>query len=681
MRREAERVRKYRARRSLTGRDIGRLPPVADPQRKRACARDLKLFCKTYFPELFPLPFSPDHHTVIGQLETCALDGGLFALAMPRGSGKTTICEVAALWAVAYGHHKYVLTIGATIAGGLKLLDWIKVAIRTNELFAADFPEICFPIRALEGITQRSKGQLYHGRPTWIDWSRYRIVLPTIPGAPASGAIIEATGITADNIRGRQFARPDGTIVRPSFVILDDPQTDKSARSRDQCNKREAIVNGTILGLAGPGEKIAAAMPCTVIQQDDFADRLLDRGRHQAWNGIRTKTLYSFPTNEALWNEYWEVRNEGLKTEGTVDRGNAFYEKHRAKMDAGAAAAWPERFRSDELSAIQSAMNLYLRDRHAFMAEGQNEPINRNAQTQIRLLTASQIADKLNRVPRGQVPVDCQVLEAHIDVQGTVLYWHLVGCSLEFSGGVVDHGTWPDQGRSYFTLADIRHPIAEAVEATALEGQLYAALEALTERLLARSYQTPGGVELQVNHCMIDANWQTNLVYKFCRESKHAARLVPGHGRFIGATSKPISAYQKKPGERIGEEWVYGRAAQHRAIRHLTYDANYWKTFAHARLATSAGDRGSLAMFGASPIDHRMVADHYLAESPTLVEARGRKVIEWKEKPERPDNHGFDNLVGCLVLASLDGCALLNHTAPAAKPATSRRKRVSYFNN
>ena len=40
--------------------------------------------------------------------------------------------------------------------------------------------------------------------------------------------------------------------VRPSLVVLDDPQTDESARSLSQCATRESILAGAVLGLAQP---------------------------------------------------------------------------------------------------------------------------------------------------------------------------------------------------------------------------------------------------------------------------------------------------------------------------------------------------------------------------------------------------------------------------------------------
>jgi len=110
-----------------------------------------------------------------------------------------------------------------------------------------------------------------------------------------------------------KYKRADSRTVRPTLVVLDDPQTDESARSLSQCATRESILAGAVLGLAGPGTKISGIMPCTVIRPGDMADAILDRDRHPEWNGQRTKLVYAFPTDEALWKRYAEVRAESLR--------------------------------------------------------------------------------------------------------------------------------------------------------------------------------------------------------------------------------------------------------------------------------------------------------------------------------------------------------------------------------
>ena len=106
---------------------------------------------------------------------------------------------------------------------------------------AEDFPEVSFPIGQLDGIANRCAGQLYHGERTRITWTNNEIVLPTIAGSKASGIVVRVAGITG-RVRGMKYKRPDGRSVRPSLVIIDDPQTNESAGSLEQTRKRIRVL-------------------------------------------------------------------------------------------------------------------------------------------------------------------------------------------------------------------------------------------------------------------------------------------------------------------------------------------------------------------------------------------------------------------------------------------------------
>jgi hypothetical protein len=288
-----ERARARNVALAIAGRDIGELPEVGNADRKARAATDFRFFCDSYFPLTFHLPWSPDHLKVIGKIEQAVLRGGLFAMAMPRGSGKTTICECACIWAVLNGHREFVCLIGSDEGHAMDMLDSIKMELDGNDLLLEDYPEVVYPIQCLDGIANRCNGQLYKGERTHIGWTAKEIVLPTMPESTASGAIIKVAGITG-RIRGMKYKRADGQTMRPSLVVIDDPQTDESARSLSQCATRESILAGAILGLAGPGKKISGIMPCTVIRPGDMADNILSRDRHPEWNGERTKMVYAF---------------------------------------------------------------------------------------------------------------------------------------------------------------------------------------------------------------------------------------------------------------------------------------------------------------------------------------------------------------------------------------------------
>ena len=660
----AEMARKSQEK-SLEGRDIGDLPPVDDPERKEKCRLDFKLFCETYFPEVYQLKWSDDHLRAIAKIQKSVLEGGLFALAMSRGSGKSSLTETAAIWAILYGHREFVVLVGASESAALEMLDSIKTEFEVNEHIAADFPEVAYPIQKLQGIANRCAGQLYHGERTRITWTANEIVLPTIAGAASSGVIVRVAGITG-RIRGMKYKKPDGRTIRPEFVVIDDPQTSESAGSIEQTRKRVRVLAGDILGLAGPGKKISGIMPCTVIRPGDMAEQILDKLKHPEWNGERCKMMYQFPKNEELWNRYADLRADELREKGTFEEATEFYRQHREEMDEGAVVSWPDRHNYDEISAIQHAMNLKFTDEAAFWAEYQNEPLPEDLGSDEQL-TVDGIVNKLNGHSQRTVPVSANHLTMFIDVQKTLLFYVVCAWDDDFTGSVIDYGTWPDQRRRYFSLADANPTLQSKFPRAGLEGCLYGGLKSLTEEYLSREFTRDDGAAMKVEKCLIDANWgqSTDVVYQFCRESAHANVIVPSHGKYIGASSKPMSEYKKAAGDRVGLNWRMPNIRGKRAVRHVVFDANYWKSFVASRLLMAVGDRGCLSLWGRSGETHMLFAEHLTAEYRVKTEGRGRKVEEWKMRPEAKDNHWWDGAVGCAVAASMVGCVLAGTDAHA----------------
>ncbi|MCC5829197.1 MAG: phage terminase large subunit family protein [Phycisphaeraceae bacterium] len=674
-RREAERnLAKSRA-----GRDIGDPPPPPTEgiKRRALCERNFRSFCETYFPAAFSLPWSDDHLRIMAKIERAVLQGGLFAFAMPRGSGKTTLARVAGLWAVLYGHREYVCLIGSAEDQAKSMLDAIKREMLANDRLLADFPEAIYPIRKLENNARRQIGQLSNGEPTYIIWSADRVVMPTMPESPSSGGIITVAGLDS-NIRGQQHTKMDGTIVRPSLVILDDPQTRQSAGSVTQTRHRLAILNGDVLGMGGPGVKMAGFMTCTKIYHDDLADQILDRERNPDWQGECTKMVYSFPTSaeaEKLWDRYAQVRAQSLRNDGDGSEATTFYRKHRTAMDAGAVVAWPQRHNKDEISALQHAMNLKLRDEEAFLAEYQNEPLTEQADDEI--LTPDQVAERFNGRPRKWIPAAAAYITAFIDVHDRLLYYLVAAWELDFTGYVIDYGTWPDQKRLHFTMRDAKRTLGMQWPGAGVEGAVQGGLEQLVGELLSRPWKQNEGIA-RIDRLLIDAGYLPGVVANVCLKTPGAGNAItmPSKGVGIRAGNRPMSAYHRKPGERHGHHWYVPNVSRTTEIRHAQFDTNYWKSFVHARLATSPGDRGSLTLFGRSANEHRLFADHIAgSEVSTMTEGHGRSVREWSLRPSRPDNHWFDCLVGTAVAASMCGTRL--GVEPVTEQPARHRVRLS----
>lgn len=661
-----ERMAARAAELSESGRDIGELPAVINAERKATAAKSFRAFCEAYFPATFALEWSPDHLKVIAAIETAVIAGGLFAFAMPRGSGKTSLVETAALWSILYGHHDFIAIIGADEEHARTMLESVKVECEVNDSLLEDFPEAVYPIVALEKIHQRAGGQLFGGRPTNIQWTANEVQFPTIPGSKASGGIIRVAGITG-RIRGMAAKRAcDSRKVRPSLVLIDDPQTDESAASPSQVATRESVLKGAILGLAGPGTKISGLCTVTVVRPDDLADRLLDRGQHPEWQGERTKLVYQWPTADELWSQYAEMRREGQRTgRGTAD-ANDFYAKHQQQMDAGAVIAWPQRKNPDELSAVQHAWNLRIdRGEQAFAAEFQNEPVVET--NEVGRLQRKELLNRVTNVPIGKVPLGCDLLTAFIDVQEKVLFWLIAAWNQSFGGSVVAYGTYPEQTSAFFEAAHAKKTLAAAARGVGFEAALNDGLEKLTVSLLSRDWQREDGVAIRVRQLLIDANWgqSTQTVRTFARRSAFAASILPSHGRGIGASGQPISDRQKSRGDRLGLNWRIGQISA--GQRSVLYDTNWWKSFAAARLRLAVGDPESMTLNAGT---HDLLVEHLMAEYPVRTEARGRVVDEWKLSGR--DNHWWDCLVGSAVAASISGLH------PSATEAGGRqRKKVA----
>lgn len=661
----------------------------ADEPLLERSTRSLKEFCEIVYPERFSLAWSDDHLTVLEKAERAITQSGLFGVAMPRGNGKSAIVDAAAMWAALTGHRRYVVVIGATERAASKRLDSFKTALLNNEMIARLFPDAVDAIRAKDGGNRkqvRINGDLVHQ-----EMSSDAIVLPVIDGASSSGAIFEVRGITGA-IRGMDYSLPSGETVRPDLVLIDDPQTHESAKSALQCWEREQVIAGDILGLAGPDKMISGLMPMTIIRPGDLADRLFNPKEHPEWDSERFPLVYEWPECDrpgkdgvrpegSLWQQYEEISKygEGDRYE-RHKAATAHYEAHREPMDRGAVVAWSERFdRAVQVSALQYAYDWKIRDEAAFNAEAQQNPDSTDRYAQS--LSTGDILAKCNRLPVGVLPFGTEKVTGFIDIQGDSLWWLALATRAGFAGAVVAYGVFPEQPGEMFHKGKLRPPLVPHLKAHSIEEALHKGLATMIERLMAREWPidgTEGKSILRMSRLLIDANWEvsTNIVYEFCRQSAHAGIILPSHGRFVGASSQPFSEYKRRPGDRIGHNWRMPNVAGKRAVRHVVYDTNFWKTFIHARLAVPMGDRGCLSLFGDSAELHRLIAEHLSAEYRVKTEGRGRTVDEWKQRPERGDNHWLDGVVGCAVAASIQG-AVLASAGGSMAPLKRERVRLS----
>lgn len=665
--------------RSAAGREIGELPAVVDPERRDRGMGSLRCFALDYFPGRFFWPFSANHIRVIERLERCTQTGGRFACAMARGEGKTTLAEIAALRALLYAFRRYLVLVQSRSDLATDSLDKIKRELETNARLLEDFPEVCYPIRKLDGEPKRCIGQTLGGIRTRIEWTSNCVVFPTVPGSACSGAVLVVAPLTG-GVRGMSAAGPDGQVIRPDLVLIDDAQTRESAGSPAQTMDRESIITSDLMGLAGPNVRIAALMLCTVIYRNDLSDRFLSSTRHPTWQGIRTRMLESFPTRMELWEDYRDIRNDSFCNEGDGREATEFYEKNREAMDAGAAVAWPERMEPGEVSGLQCAMNKFLDEPRGFAAEYQNDPEDESVTRGVKSLATAELVKRLSGLPRYEVPREASRLTAFIDCgggKGRGIWYAVTAWDQQFGGAVIDYGTWPRQPRSIFAADDMRPGLAEMYPALSEPARLYAGLTALATEVMGRVYQRErGGGELRIERCLIDCGYLSQAVYQWCRESPYAAAVYPSKGIARTTTARGIAEWRPRPGERSGFHWRLTVSETGRG-QMVQFDPDAWKSKAYDALTVPMGTAGRLALWGNEPRAHEMIAEHLAAESSEPTTIRGNTFDKWTEKPHRPDNHLLDCVVGCFVAAGVQGLTFSASGMPMPSPAKPEPIKLS----
>ncbi len=86
---------------------------------------------------------------------------------------------------------EFVCLIGSDEGHACDMLDSIKTELDSNELLLADFPEVCFPIQALDESQIARMVSSIKANARRFGWTAKEVVLPTIEGSGASGAIIK----------------------------------------------------------------------------------------------------------------------------------------------------------------------------------------------------------------------------------------------------------------------------------------------------------------------------------------------------------------------------------------------------------------------------------------------------------------------------------------------------------
>lgn len=652
------------------------IPEPADPSRRQKCLADPERFCRTYWPNIFYNPFARNQTAIIQAIVDRIGVGGNLSLALPRAEGKTslTIC-IGGVWGVVSGKVFYLVILTANGEFAEYTLSDLKSMYELSDTFAADFPEICCPVRALEGSPQRARAQTarpaggkFEPERTRLVWATKSVVLPTVrlsdgTMALTSGVIIVTKG--ADGaIRGlvRSGRRPD-------LVIGDDLETQESAYSKKQIDDRKRLLHRDVMGLSGPTTPMPILILGSIITSGCLMDQLTDRSQNPAWGGIRLRRILQYPKRMDLWDKYIEQRKADQRDGDKAARNaHRFYLTNRVEMDEGAEVSNPYRIRAVKLpdgsileaSALQGCFNdLCDMGQEGFDAEHQSAPHKDDREESTAILPVT-VQRKINRVPKGFIPEGTEAITIGIDVGSRLLHWVAIAWRRGMMGSIFDYGTEP-----------VHSPLTENLKS---DEQTQAVRRAIFESLIQfREWETGTGWQVQGNNQVrhadlinIDAGYMDTAIYDFlCSGQGRGCYAVRGYGSTQrGSYPRPGTAKQK----RIGNHWW---ASWHGAdkvwIHHV--DSDHWKLHVQTGFLIKDGVDGGLSLFGDNPVVHTNYAKQICAER-WLEEFVPGKGIRRYFRLEHRHNHFLDATHYATVGADMMGLGV--GKPPPAPPATNQ---------
>ena len=633
------------------------IPSPEDIERRHRLEADLFEWLRWYLADVFTDPFRP-YHIEMGQ---AILDGityaGDKAFAAPRGEGKTSLAEGVMGFCILKGVLTFAVLFAATANDARNSLASIKRYLTESDRLLVDYPEVCVPVREVQGVPAKAHSIIVStAKATMVNasfqWSGDEVTMPAIPGSVCAGSIIATRGLDSA-VRGLKKGSR-----RPQLALIDDPDTEDTARSEEQAKKLETRIDRAIAGLAPKGQRMSRVMLTTLQNQICVSARFTDPKQKPSWQGKRFAFLSHKPDREDLWDEYMSLRQSSMAEGDPFARAShALYLKHREQMDTGAEAANPDSFDGRTLadgSKLQvSALQRYydfVADNgiDAALSELQNDPPEETSLIESGI-TADTILNKLNGYPRRMIPPACSVLTQGIDVRKVALHWVVRAWRPDGSGYTIDRG-----------IQDVDTTIGQK---EGVELAIIRSLRARHEDMISEPYTTTDGEIHDIDLTLVDSGWQTQAIYHACKELGQLRwRPSRGCGRSLGCAQvnfNPPVHYtaDRKPGDGWFEKLEPGR------VWLVFCQTDRWKRWEHDRWMTPEGRPGCMSIFG-EPVGNAKrqtiaqkeifsYAHHIVAE--VEVDEQGKP--RWRAKSN--NNHWFDASYLSDVAANMKGISLL----------------------
>lgn len=599
---------------------------------------------------------SPRGYEVLTQMEKALTAHENYMLCLPRGSGKSSYCICAALYAVATGAQKYVMIISNNARASSSLLaDIWRVLEVPDSPFAQDYPAVVLPFSSARGSFRRR--QLYHGRSTDIQKNAGNIVCATLfdsDGNPfaTSGSIITCRGI-GSGIRGAKHG-----VLRPSLVLLDDLQDYESANNPAQVEKLLDIIKKDIIPLGGK-TRLSILHAATPIAPDDLVERIK---KDSSWTTTIYPAIIRYPDDMTLWDQYLRIyQREQVDNTGHAE-SLAFYRDHKTAMDAGAEVFSPGRYSEQDghISALQKLLELKAQiGDAAFSSEYMMSPVS----VQIALpITPSLVASRISSFRELEIPVEnVQFVCASSDLNLSRYITTTICVYMRDQTAVC---IWRK-----FRKCNIPVNVPEQ--------DYYKRVY----DLLAEHGRELRALNLPNLHWVIDANGVPfSAVCDFCRNSRQLCGISAA--AFLGKASTQFRSYLKsRLKEEVARTLLCGNEDEHRKAgtgrRYTFWDSDYYRERVQKAFLAEVGNLGSLSWYTGG--DHAKYAVQVCGEKLIYKRERGDGTTEYRWKPNGPAWDVLDSLaqnMACYASMGYANGSTGNLAAGLARRMIHRKKRI-----
>lgn len=642
----------------LHGRQRERLAEVVrgrcrNVKRRRRLEKDPVEWLAFYLADAYTYEFGQLHLDMIERGLYAIEHGGNTVTGAPRGTGKSAISWGLALFVVCTKPGEFPAVVPWEAKAVRRALRFWKNALCFNARLAEDYPEICGPFVKSKGNSQRLVALTWRDKKKRNTGARLSVSEGLIV-LPDCRAVLGSTTINA-NPRGMNHSTEDGRILRPTLVIIDDPQDKEAANSPTQVREIVERIDSDVLGMGGPGRKIAALMNVTVIKKHDVASHYL---QSTEWDAMRIALITSWPKNRKLWDKWNEARLAGEDERDGGKAARKFYKDHKKELLEGFTVSWMERYdrQRKQPDAYFAAMwDFYKMGEAAFMAEMQNDPpseIGTQYEITVDLITAHVLP-----LARLQLPETAGVFTGMIDINRIGLHWVVAGFDQLMTAHVPAYGRWPQSGDLWAKNAP------ELVRKQAI----FRGLKALCDAIAGTTFRR-GEHRAHPQIVLIDRGFEPDIVHKFCAAAAYPFRVLPSRG-YAAHKYSPIKSML------VGKPLEGCHVSQSTSGQFLAFNADLWRETSQRSFLAEVGGPGGCTLH--EPMrakDHEGFAEHVTAERlVNKYETERGPRWEWAHAVGSIWDWG-DGLTGCYVAAAAMGLSP-SGMPTVQKPKSRRRTR------